>query len=339
MCNINIFLKTDAYCQDKDDVLNLTGFLQSVTANSYSTNNHGDGVFVSHGKIAKSVGKVNLLTLNKEIGKSKYIIAHQRLSTSGREDDLHPFIFGDFVMVHNGVISAYAKGEHSDSYNLFKEFNEMFIKEMENPAMTRKGAVTAVIQRQFAEIYSSASYSIAIYDNVDKAMYYFKNVGKYINVYSSPNALFMTTNMGNAEYLTMVKEDFTPVDLVSLKVYRFTVGGKITYEITGDITPKVFVYTKEQMSKWDRGVFETNDDDDESSFRLRGSHSSLQKRLEDASNPLVDNELDYKPEKKNSPRFADYGPTDDNAYYEEELKEYKEKYFKKMPFNTWRPHL
>lgn len=332
MCNINILLKTDAYCKDKDDVLEVVGFIQSVTANSYSSNNHGDGIFTSSGKIAKSISKVNALLLSKDIGKSNYIITHQRLSTSGLDEDVHPFIFGDFVMVHNGVIHSYAKGQHSDSYNLFKEFNEFFLAEMSTGATSRQNGVVLALQKQFKEIYTSASFSIAIYDNIDKVMYYFKNTGKYINLFSSDNALFMTTSSANEDYLSMIKEEFTAFDIAPLKVYKFVVKEKISYEVVGDLTLKEFVYNNSDYYKACRRY------DDDERFRFGGSHGTLQKRLADSPvKPLVDllggegSELDYTPSRKSAGvSYTDYGPTEGNAeYYEAELQEYKDKYFKK----------
>jgi predicted glutamine amidotransferase len=333
MCNLNIFLKTHKYCETKDDVTALTGFLQSVTANSYSSNNHGDGIFFSSGKLSKGLGKVNILPFAKDVQKSDFIISHQRLSTSGLPEDVHPFMFGDFVMAHNGVIPTYARGEHSDSYNLFKELEENFQALISHPATTRQDALVSAIKSIFNNIYASNSYSIAIYDIVDKVMYYFKNSGRYINLYASANAIYMTTNGGNEEYMTMIKEDFQPADLVALKVYKFVVGEAITYETVGDITPKPYVYSNFNYGAYG-GEYPTDDD---GHFQQRGSCSNLQTRL--LSSPptnLVDSDGDDDPNVRGvKALFSDCGMSETAALsdykeaYDEELEEYKEGGFKK----------
>lgn len=217
MCNINVFIKTDE--QTEKEVLDLTSFLSNVTTNSYLMNSDGDGFYFSSSDyLTKSPNKINILGFIKEIQDSKFIISHQRIATSGKtEDYLQPFSNEDFVLVHNGILSCFVRGEKSDTYALFLDFNKEFKLGNEK---TRELNIVKSLQTLLNNAYGS--YSICLYDKKTKNLYYFKNSMTDIHIYRSKDKkeVFITTSKENVDYLDIYGK-FGKIDIKDNQIYRF----------------------------------------------------------------------------------------------------------------------
>jgi hypothetical protein len=127
----------------------------------------------------------------------------------------------------------------------------------------------------------------------------------------------MSTSIGNKEFLTMVPEDYTNIDLQELTIYRFIVNEKIEYLPVGTIIPKPYEYTKLTGKGYYCTVYD--DDDEESRFKVHGNHQHQ-------SNSSDSRAL--------STLFTgNYEDTEDSRHreinYEDELENYKTALFQK----------
>ena len=260
MCNLNILLKDTSKLPKSHDTL-VTGFMQTVTALSYNGNSDGDGIYFSNGKLAKSTNKLNLLNYKKDIRASDYLISHQRYATSGElKENVQPFHIGDFVLVHNGVVSSYAKGsKNSDTYWLFDAFMKHFNTNKMKGRREKK--IYSALKCIFNDVNSKGSYSIALFDIKDGCMYYFKNYSRMITMMESKNYTFLTTSKSNAAYVSMLNEEFKEVDILSNEVYKFNLTKKyINWKTLGKI-----------------GTWKTN----------KGSKKDAKKKLKEDSKPTT----------------------------------------------------
>lgn len=216
MCCINILVKNEEF--KGKDFINIVGFMTTVTGHSFVRNHDGDGVYFSNGVLEKGKNKVNMIRHLKDIRESRFVMTHQRLTTSGKgEEYTHPFDSPEFVLVHNGVMGSYAKGGHSDTHGCFQDFLSKFKERDED---VRQEKVVNAIKDIFDNVYLG-SYSIAIYDKVDKCVYYFKNASTSIYAYVSKkdDLLYITTNNDNAEFLTMLEG----INFQSLEIENYTI--------------------------------------------------------------------------------------------------------------------
>lgn len=224
MCNINaLYRKTN----NNKDVL---GFLMSTTSNSFNFNNHGEGFYLDYlDTLFKSKDKINYYKFRNKINKSKNIITHQRLSTSGFEVRYnHPFKNKNFVMVHNGVINQFKKKVGSDSAGFFEEFNILFHKNF-RVDNNRKSAIVKTIKELFKK--DVGSYSILIFDKKEHVSYYFKDYTTSINFYTNKEFLYITTSYSNSNFLNLLnsKEEFKQIEIKENMIYLIKKGE--VYEI------------------------------------------------------------------------------------------------------------
>lgn len=217
MCNINILIK-------KNKIKEITPFLMCVSANSFATNSHGEGIFIpSSNRLIKSPGKINYYNYKDEIENSNLIITHQRWSTSGFEVKYnHPFVSENFVMVHNGIINQFLNGSGSDSSGFFVKLNEEFKKITSH--LSREDKILRVLKTLFNK--DIGSYSIFIYDRINKNSYYFKNSYTHIYFWYNDNGLFITTSNSNDLFLDMIdKEKFKELEIQDRIIYRINPQG------------------------------------------------------------------------------------------------------------------
>lgn len=213
MCNLNILIRTNTE-------ENIKGFIQSVTANSFITNHDGEGVYLDYSdRLIKNKNKIDFTTI-KDINKSKFIITHQRLSTSGHELKYnHPFVNNNFVLVHNGVINQFKKNVGSDTFGFWidfnKEFNELLNKDKKK---NRHNAIKQTIQNLFKE--DKGFYSIFIYDKKTKLSYYFKDSSTNIRFFQSKSYLYITTNDNNERFLNLLNERFKEYKIKDRAIYK-----------------------------------------------------------------------------------------------------------------------
>ena len=158
ICNINILLKSKEVNQESlQDVM---AVLMGVTSNSFISNRDGDGVYFDYNDVlVKSLQKINYCRFEKQIRDSKFILTHQRIATSGlTEKYTQPFSNNskDFVILHNGIMSEFVEGKHSDTYNFFNKF----LRSFKDSVGTREQKTISSIKELLKEV--GGSWSIAI---------------------------------------------------------------------------------------------------------------------------------------------------------------------------------
>lgn len=248
MCNINVLIKNT---ERTEEPRNYVSLLEQATGHSYITNNHADGVWFSgSGLLVKQDDKIQLSNFKEHIEKSRVIICHQRISTSGFNAKYHhPFMSDNFVMVHNGVVSSKAKEGHSDTHVLFEEVNAAFTtiekETKELPEYTRHEAVMKTIKKVFDELHGS--YSICLFDRVSGALYYFKNYGCSITVLKTDDMMYIGT-----QDVTKLVGKCTEIKIESYKIYYVMPKEWSFYVATEEISMYSYKSTKtyEEPTTW-----------------------------------------------------------------------------------------
>lgn len=223
-----------------------------VSAVSYNSNSDGDGLSVDGEILAKSENKVNLMPYREIIEGGKTFLSHQRWSTSGlSEAYTQPFAKSEFILLHNGVLNGLSS-EHSDTYNLFVLFKKAFV-EVSKWESVRKKAIVKTIKRVFKEV--SGSFSIALYDKMERKTYYFKNDRTNIHgwVNTSKDVLYLTTESDNGKFLTIFNDEWKEVDITDLKIYCISENERI--KIVGTIKEKEFGYSFDTNKKSKKSDF------------------------------------------------------------------------------------
>ena len=210
MCNLNILYKRNG----KTDI---TSFLMSVSSHSYIRNNHADGIYISSSdKCITHKDKIDYYDFKTDIEKSKLVISHQRISTSGFEKEFNqPFSNKNFVLVHNGIINQFLdKNKGSDTFGFWTQFNKEFNSQNGN----RQKRIIDILKELFKK--DEGSYSILIYDKISKLSYYFKSNSTDINFYTNKDYLFITTEDDNKAFLSLLsKKDFIELKIEPRKIY------------------------------------------------------------------------------------------------------------------------
>jgi hypothetical protein len=212
---LNLVFKND-WIRNKVDEDDFMAFIMAVTSNSFSLNNDGDGFYSDTGDIlTKSEHKLNYLTHKKQIYGSNFLITHQRIATSGFEDRYtQPFQSKEFALAHNGVLSSFSNGNQSDTFVLFNKFCDAFKLDKGS----RQEKVVACVKDLLDG--ASGSFSIALYDKVDKVMYYFKNSSTSIYCHRSlNNFIYMTTESSNDNFLNLLNIETTKDTVENYQIY------------------------------------------------------------------------------------------------------------------------
>lgn len=232
ICNLNILVKKKGVEQTQ-----VLGFMSCVTLESYrARNDDADGVYFSTGKVlVKGADKINICDYPEECDKSKFIITHQRFTTSGLEIEYaQPFKCDEeeFVLEHNGVFNGFKGDVGSDTYGYFYDHFLTTFKKLKG---SREKRIISSIKSTLKDCLGS--YSIALYDVKKKNMYYFKNTSKNIYFFKSDDdkMLYITTREKNKDYLYFFNRDFSEMTIGSNKIYRVSVGKKIEVKKVGRI--------------------------------------------------------------------------------------------------------
>ena len=230
MCNLNVIIRKNTDNRD------LTAFLMAVTSNSYSSNPDGDGIFCNDRNF-KQPEKLNLLDFETDINKSKIILTHQRIATSGFEKEfIQPFMHEEFVLIHNGVINDFLGTKGSDTWGFFVSF----LKKFKQTKGNREERIVRTIKNLLDK--KPGSYSIAILDRKTQKVYYFKDTYPKINFYFSDEILYITTAETNKQFLTLLNEEFDEWDIKPHKIYRID-SKEITPTIVGKIKKNEVTYS------------------------------------------------------------------------------------------------
>jgi len=240
MCNLNIVIKSQDYPKDHNALYRLLGFLMSTTANSYTSNKDGDGVFFSggvksNGLLIRQVNKVNLAKYRPYIALSNHILTHQRISTSGREPKFNqPFMEQEFILIHNGIMSSFEEEGKSDTYVFFHRFVKEFNKLKKVKARSKR--VLKALNNTFKDANNYDNFSIALYDKKEDATYYFKNKGRNISWYNDDKILYLTTSNQNEIFLPMLKRDLPEREVENNTLYKIeSLKTKVKFSIVGKL--------------------------------------------------------------------------------------------------------
>ena len=203
MCNVNVIFKGKK--STNEDSMKITALLQSASAHSFIVNDDGDGAYFDTGVLAKSKNKMNYVQYMKDIRDSNVILTHQRYATSGHSEEyIHPFEIGDFILIHNGVLSGFEQKGNSDTYMFCQKLLEEFESVIEHKK-DREEALVYAIKELLDDTYGS--YSIFIYDKITNDTYYFKNGTTSIYAYGWDNFVFFTTERDNEDFMHLLESE------------------------------------------------------------------------------------------------------------------------------------
>jgi hypothetical protein len=139
--------------------------------------------------VVKDFEKVNFLKLREKAEKSKVVIAHERIATSGYSKEfIQPFEDKGFVFVHNGIVRSYERGGKSDTFMMFKDFTAEVAKLKSLP---RDDAVVKALKEIFDKL--EGSWSVMVYDKQAKKAYYLKNTSTNMYAWKGYGFLYMST--------------------------------------------------------------------------------------------------------------------------------------------------
>lgn len=229
MCHINALIMRKN--PKLKDINNIIAFMQSVTSISFFSNNDADGVYFSNtNEIIKSTNKLNYALFRAKIKNNKFILAHQRFSTSGfKEDSNQPLRNEDFILLHNGVLSSLGDKDKSDSVHILEifinNFNEISNKNKDNKEISRTEIVKQSIQETFNN--RNGSFSIMIFDIIAQKLYYFKNESTKINFFQSKNYLYITTYEDNKNFMHFLGENFNKFKIKDNKIYEISINNYV----------------------------------------------------------------------------------------------------------------
>lgn len=234
MCNINLLISK--LTQGK------THFMNCVSSYSYGGNSDGDGLG-SERMFVAGVKKQDYTIFRDEIEKSKFLVSHQRLKTSGTYKDYQPFQSNRFVFAHNGVLSEFAKDGKSDTHVLFDKFRKVFSKEVGDD----KTRIVNSIKMLLDEV--SGTFSVAILDKWREKLYYFKNSTTRLTAWRSRNSIYMTTVDSNEVFLDLLGEKFKEIEIEDYTIYEIRVGSRIVMRKVGGIQEKKWEVKKHWKNK------------------------------------------------------------------------------------------
>lgn len=231
MCNLNILIKTN---QTEDQERENLNFYMCACTNSFINNSDGEGFYFDKSDLLiKSKQKIDIIAQMDNLKNSKFILGHERISTSGHEDTyIQPFQNDDFVLMHNGILNDYVKNAHSDTFNLFEDFKLLF----NNVEGSRQEKIIKCIKSALDD--NEGSFSISIFDKKENALYYFKNDKSQIHVVRTKDKklMFLTTSNSNIGIFDIYKEKSKKIDIQNFKIYKITIReDKVNFHIIGKI--------------------------------------------------------------------------------------------------------
>lgn len=178
MCNINMVFRKDGR-KDK----RLSEFMNLMSWYSFQNNNDGEGFINEKFKITKSVNKLIYS------GSHKFIISHQRLTTSGRVPEMtQPLENDDYIIIHNGVFKEMGGNLESDTAVYLKKLSE---KDKDNPI----NAIKEISKETFG------SYSVVLYHKATGKLMYYKNALKDMYIMETEKYRFLSTIKENLDYM------------------------------------------------------------------------------------------------------------------------------------------
>jgi hypothetical protein len=186
ICNLNILISKDGE-QLSDRAVNCAEVMGYMSSEH---NKDGSGaifqlrngeVFMGH-----SEDKVRI----KRGWDYSVIATHQRISTTGHNpDNLHPYKRDGFLLMHNGIFSGLGDQQKSDS--------SVYCDKLQAELHKSKDMVAA-IQAVHKEV--TGSYSVLVYDRVNKRFLYYKNSSTSMTMIEHPKYRIMSTSKDNTNF-------------------------------------------------------------------------------------------------------------------------------------------
>ncbi len=179
MCNLNFIWKRNNRKSKK-----VTSLMNILSWASYQKNDDGDGIVTENYNIIKQNEKYVIKKPHS------FILSHQRLATSGKNDDMiQPLESDNFIIAHNGVINELGDKDKSDTYEYLMKLEEEYknckdiIKTIQNVNKTIRG-----------------SFSILLIDKNTKKLYYYKESHTKMYMTKNDDFVVMSTKEENIDY-------------------------------------------------------------------------------------------------------------------------------------------
>ena len=218
MCNINaVFKKPGIDCTQQ---------MSDMSAVSFAKNSDGEGIFTSASdKVTKTDGRLNVLRMRREITDSDVIITHERYTTSGfSKENTQPFENERFVLAHNGVFwktwddEPAVEGATDENipawqcgYSMRKSDTAIFFDKFVAQFAASKNMAAAI--GVALDKMGGGSYSIIIYDKLEKRTFYLKNFSTVMFVgRMRDGTMVMSTNPSNLDIFWDVESTEIPLE-------------------------------------------------------------------------------------------------------------------------------
>jgi predicted glutamine amidotransferase len=250
MCHLNLLITNEIPSE------RVLAFLASVTTVSYSTNQHGDGIYLDTGLLKKTKEKLDLhdAPLREKVADAKFFLTHQRIATSGfSEKNLQPFEEEEFVLMHNGVLRHYENSsDNSDTRNFFDAFLKHF---NESVFGGREERIFQALNDLLKDSYGY--WSIAIFDKRMQTFYYLKDQRATISLFQTKkgNSIYLTTSYQNQAFLPITGQEWVKDDIENYALY------KAKFSDDGLVFAKVGTFDQQQDAQqqldWGYGGYTT----------------------------------------------------------------------------------
>lgn len=198
MCNINIIIR-----RDKKRTTGVTECMNVVSFNSYLKNDDAEGYYCEDFKPKKAIHKQIIR------GRHSLIVSHQRISTSGKNENMtQPIETDHFLVTHNGVFFGLGTVDDSDTYNYALKLEEKYAK---------NNSLIASLKELNKE--TDGRYSVAVYNKETREFIYYKCRGSFMYQAISKNYIMMSTIKDNVQY--MVKYFNEEADISEVENTKF----------------------------------------------------------------------------------------------------------------------
>jgi len=313
MCNLNFLIK-GGIVEPQSDLLNA---YNSACFNSFIQNNDNEGFYFDYkNSIITSEEKINLFDNKVLFENSRFILGHQRFTTSGTGlNYAQPFKKGDFVFFHNGILSEYAHNQHSDTFNLFEAFLKHFArysKKFKRETAIKK-AIEKILKNKFG------SFSIGIFDIKKQSLFYFKNDRTSINaiIDNKKELLYLSTAQHNINFLEVYNPTFKEIEIKDDTLYLIEISkrGKISLKSKGSLNFNI----AKNKEKFEELNFKKAEIVEQQSDLLNLDFFKHEEKIKFSLTPL---KCEYCGEKTNNTKGEYYGVFCDNCLIEmEDLSE------------------
>jgi hypothetical protein len=254
MCHLNVLIKKSGDKWKKGQL----GAIVASSYTSYNANHHAEGIYysgIAEAGINRSVNKIEMIKLIPKLEKSDIILLHERIATSGKtKENTQPFISINkrWVIAHNGIIDIKAEAINP-RYSDTRIFAEAFFKRADT------AGVMEALKEAFKEIVEGGSWSIAVWDNLERKLYYLKEDSTTIHISKlKGGSFFITTSWGNTDFFN--KKLTYKVEKNRLYAFYPDDKGELVFWDCGEIKPKIKAHVYYQTPLDWRGQYSTKEE-------------------------------------------------------------------------------